>query len=147
MSSYPLIKTSLSMIDVICLYSSHLADLESLTYDVLHETYCPEKLSRRCTPKPSAFFSIIPCRRPFINFIIMICSTSSDLPEELATQSVRLMEEQLRGEEEKDVVPSSFIIICREFMSVLPVSKPSANRANIVLKRNSSKLCQICETI
>ena len=30
-----------------------------------------------------------------------ICSDSSILPEELATQSVRLKEEQLRREEEK----------------------------------------------
>ncbi|KAH9081822.1 septin [Lactarius deliciosus] len=55
------------------LLNSHLADLKSLTHDVLYETYRTEKLSL----------------------------IQSILPEELATQSVRLKEEQLRREEEK----------------------------------------------
>lgn len=46
MPFYPLINTSLPVVDVICLYSSHLADLKSLTHDVLYETYRTEKLSR-----------------------------------------------------------------------------------------------------
>jgi cell division control protein 11 len=60
--------------------SSHLADLKSLTHDVLYETYRTEKLSRGVhsdTQDPSI------------------------LPEEMANQSVRLKEEQLRREEEK----------------------------------------------
>jgi cell division control protein 11 len=59
-------------------------DLKSLTDDVLYETYRTEKLSR------------------------MVHADNTDdsiLPEDLATQSVRLKEEQLRREEEK-VSPS-----------------------------------------
>lgn len=55
-------------------------DLKSLTDDVLYETYRTEKLSR------------------------MVHADHTDdsiLPEDLATQSVRLKEEQLRREEEK----------------------------------------------
>ncbi|KAF8629217.1 hypothetical protein AX17_005801 [Amanita inopinata Kibby_2008] len=59
---------------------SHLGDLKSLTEDVLYETYRTEKLSRTA---PSDI------RESILH------------PEELATQSVRLKEEQLRREEEK----------------------------------------------
>jgi len=62
------------------LLNSHLADLKSLTHDVLYETYRTEKLSRT---------------------VHSDTHDSSILPEELATQSVRLKEEQLRREEEK----------------------------------------------
>ncbi|KAJ3527349.1 hypothetical protein NMY22_g9817 [Coprinellus aureogranulatus] len=62
------------------LLSSHLGDLKSLTHDVLYETYRTEKLSRTVNPD---------------------AADSSLLPEELASQSVRLKEEQLRREEEK----------------------------------------------
>ncbi|KAF8637318.1 hypothetical protein AX16_010846 [Volvariella volvacea WC 439] len=59
---------------------SHLTDLKSLTEDVLYETYRTEKLSRTLNSTRE----------------------SSQLqPEDLATQSVRLKEEQLRREEEK----------------------------------------------
>lgn len=58
---------------------SHLNDLKSLTEDVLYETYRTEKLSR----------SVADNRH------------SQVLPEDLANQSVRLKEEQLRREEEK----------------------------------------------
>jgi cell division control protein 11 len=51
-----------------------------LTHDVLYETYRTEKLSRTVSSD---------------------AHDSSILPEELATQSVRLKEEQLRKEEEK----------------------------------------------
>jgi len=61
------------------LLNSHLTDLKSLTHDVLYETYRTEKLSRT----------------------VHSDHDSSILPEELATQSVRLKEEQLRREEEK----------------------------------------------
>ncbi|KAI0724383.1 GTP binding protein [Cerioporus squamosus] len=65
------------------LLNTHLADLKALTHDVLYETYRTEKLSR-------TVHSDTQCRRD-----------SSILPEELASQSVRLKEEQLRREEEK----------------------------------------------
>ncbi|KAF8629853.1 hypothetical protein AX15_003215 [Amanita polypyramis BW_CC] len=59
---------------------SHLGDLKSLTEDVLYETYRTEKLSR------ATHFDV---RDSILH------------PEELATQSVRIKEEQLRREEEK----------------------------------------------
>ncbi|KAF8898516.1 septin [Infundibulicybe gibba] len=62
------------------LLNSHLGDLKSLTHDVLYETYRTEKLSRTVNSD---------------------AQDSSIHPEELATQSVRLKEEQLRREEEK----------------------------------------------
>lgn len=62
------------------LLNTHLADLKALTHDVLYETYRTEKLSRTVNNDTH---------------------DSSILPEELATQSVRLKEEQLRREEEK----------------------------------------------
>ncbi|KAH0838473.1 septin [Lanmaoa asiatica] len=62
------------------LLNSHLGDLKSLTHDLLYETYRTEKLSRT---------------------VHADTHDSSILPEELATQSVRLKEEQLRREEEK----------------------------------------------
>lgn len=61
--------------------SSHLSDLKSLTHDVLYETYRTEKLSRSVHAADAQETSI--------------------LPEEMANQSVRLKEEQLRREEEK----------------------------------------------
>jgi len=61
------------------LLSSHLSDLKALTHDVLYETYRTEKLSRT----------------------VHSDNHDSVLPEDLATQSVRLKEEQLRREEEK----------------------------------------------
>lgn len=63
------------------LLNSHLADLKSLTHDVLYETYRTEKLSKTVHSTDT--------------------HESSLLPEELANQSVRLKEEQLRREEEK----------------------------------------------
>ncbi|CAG7851629.1 Septin homolog spn3 [Serendipita indica DSM 11827] len=61
------------------LLNSHLTDLKSLTHDLLYETYRTEKLSRAVHTEHDA----------------------SILPEDLATQSIRLKEEQLRREEEK----------------------------------------------
>ncbi|KAF9462473.1 Septin-domain-containing protein [Collybia nuda] len=58
---------------------SHLGDLKSLTEDVLYETYRTEKLSRTVSDNRH----------------------SQVLPEDLANQSVRLKEEQLRRDEEK----------------------------------------------
>ncbi|KAF8740169.1 hypothetical protein AX14_008357 [Amanita brunnescens Koide BX004] len=62
------------------IFSSHLGDLKSLTEDVLYETYRTEKLSR------VAPFDV---RNSVLH------------PEDLASQSVRIKEEQLRREEEK----------------------------------------------
>jgi cell division control protein 11 len=59
---------------------SHLGDLKTLTEDVLYETYRTEKLSRAVNADHR---------------------DSQLLPEDLASQSVRLKEEQLRREEEK----------------------------------------------
>lgn len=59
---------------------SHLGDLKTLTEDVLYETYRTEKLSRGDDSS---------------------IRDSQILPSELATQSVRIKEEQLRREEEK----------------------------------------------
>ncbi|KAJ3795615.1 GTP binding protein [Lentinula aff. detonsa] len=62
---------------------THLQDLKSLTEDVLYETYRTEKLSRNAGP-------------------YLETRESTMLPaEDLANQSVRLKEEQLRKEEEK----------------------------------------------
>ena len=58
-------------------------DLKALTEDVLYETYRTEKLSRSVETGPGGV------RDSVIH------------PEELATQSVRIKEEQLRREEEK----------------------------------------------
>src|SRR6266511_3584516 len=63
-------------------HSSHLNDLKSLTEDVLYETYRTEKLSRSVDSGIGGRDSVI-------------------LPQELATQSVKIKEEQLRREEEK----------------------------------------------
>ncbi|TXT12908.1 hypothetical protein VHUM_01309 [Vanrija humicola] len=60
---------------------SHLTDLKEITHDFLYENYRTEKLSR----------SVGGADAP----------DSSILPEDMATQSVRLKEEQLRREEEK----------------------------------------------
>ncbi|KAF6766397.1 septin [Ephemerocybe angulata] len=69
------------------LLSSHLGDLKALTHDLLYETYRTEKLSRTVHNDSGQ--------------AILCYSDSSLLPEELASQSVRLKEEQLRREEEK----------------------------------------------
>lgn len=61
------------------LLNTHLTELKSLTHDVLYETYRTEKLSRT----------------------VQSDQDSSVLPEDLASQGMRLKEEQLRREEEK----------------------------------------------
>lgn len=63
------------------LLHSHLADLKEITHDFLYENYRTEKLSRSVDP-PSG-------------------PESSMNPEDLANQSVRLKEDQLRREEDK----------------------------------------------
>ncbi|TVY48562.1 Septin-like protein [Lachnellula occidentalis] len=63
------------------LLHSHLADLKEITHDFLYENYRTEKLSKSVEGGAGA--------------------DSSMNPEDLASQSVRLKEEQLRREEEK----------------------------------------------
>ncbi|EYE98358.1 putative septin AspA [Aspergillus ruber CBS 135680] len=66
------------------LLHSHLADLKEITHDFLYENYRTEKLSKSVD-------GTTPSRT----------QDSSMNPEDLASQSVRLKEEQLRREEEK----------------------------------------------
>ncbi|RHZ74294.1 hypothetical protein CDV55_109028 [Aspergillus turcosus] len=66
------------------LLHSHLADLKEITHDFLYENYRTEKLSK--SVDGAAAYS---------------GHDSSMNPEDLASQSVRLKEEQLRREEEK----------------------------------------------
>lgn len=86
------------------LLHSHLADLKEITHDFLYENYRTEKLSKSvdgATPyvtihNPSfflRFWSNLPFRSR--------TQDSSMNPEDLASQSVRLKEEQLRREEDK----------------------------------------------
>lgn len=63
------------------LLHSHLADLKEITHDFLYENYRTEKLSKSVEGGAAA--------------------DSTMNPEDLASQSVRLKEEQLRREEEK----------------------------------------------
>jgi len=65
------------------LLHSHLADLKEITHDFLYENYRTEKLSKSVDGGAGA------------------AQDSSMNPEDLASQSVRLKEEQLRREEEK----------------------------------------------
>ncbi|KAJ5759927.1 Septin [Penicillium odoratum] len=64
------------------LLHSHLADLKEITHDFLYENYRTEKLSKSVDGSSGM-------------------GDSSMNPEDLASQSVRLKEEQLRREEEK----------------------------------------------
>jgi len=82
------------------LLHSHLADLKEITHDFLYENYRTEKLSK------SVVNGTTYAHRPDVN-----SSSRENLnPEDLATQSVRLKEEQLRREEgrlkEIEVIPS-----------------------------------------
>lgn len=64
------------------LLNTHLTDLKEITHDFLYENYRTEKLSRGVNGSGGDHDA----------------SNSSILPEDLATQSVRLKEEQLRRE-------------------------------------------------
>ncbi len=80
------------------LLHSHLADLKEITHDFLYENYRTEKLSKSVDGGAGAYVYKPAC---FIFQIANISSDSSMNPEDLASQSVRLKEEQLRREEEK----------------------------------------------
>jgi len=70
------------------LLHSHLADLKEITHDFLYENYRTEKLSKSVVNGATYL--------PFMSFV----DDRENLnPEDLATQSVRLKEEQLRREE------------------------------------------------
>lgn len=86
------------------LLHSHLADLKEITHDFLYENYRTEKLSKSVEGGAGAY--VIPDYLPVKVSIIEVytnnpASDSSMNPEDLASQSVRLKEEQLRREEEK----------------------------------------------
>ena len=79
---------------------SHLADLKEITHDFLYENYRTEKLSKSVEGGATGYVM------PAIFFGLgrgsnTQNSNSSMNPEDLASQSVRLKEEQLRREEEK----------------------------------------------
>lgn len=84
------------------LLHSHLADLKEITHDFLYENYRTEKLSKSVEGGGGAYVSLsssmTECQSPMLT---CACSDSSMNPEDLASQSVRLKEEQLRREEEK----------------------------------------------
>ena len=90
------------------LLHSHLADLKEITHDFLYENYRTEKLSKSVEGGSGAYVLPFPPRRrrPSMEVCLdmltrIVCSDSSMNPEDLASQSVRLKEEQLRREEEK----------------------------------------------
>lgn len=80
------------------LLHSHLADLKEITHDFLYENYRTEKLSKSVEGGASAY---VP------DLVLLSSQTNAQRsdhslnPEDLASQSVRLKEEQLRREEEK----------------------------------------------
>jgi cell division control protein 11 len=87
------------------LLHSHLADLKEITHDFLYENYRTEKLSKSVEGGAGAYVFPLhssPDEGGGNGSILLIrCSDSSMNPEDLASQSVRLKEEQLRREEEK----------------------------------------------
>ena len=86
------------------LLHSHLADLKEITHDFLYENYRTEKLSKSVDGGASVY--VILCISIYHvsdadNLETTRAQDSSMNPEDLASQSVRLKEEQLRREEEK----------------------------------------------
>lgn len=80
------------------LLHSHLADLKEITHDFLYENYRTEKLSKSVEGGSAAYVFRDLCES---GASADLNSGSSMNPEDLASQSVRLKEEQLRREEEK----------------------------------------------
>ena len=81
------------------LLHSHLADLKEITHDFLYENYRTEKLSKSVDGGSVYVWPI-----HLINTRLTANENDSDSslnPDDLASQSVRLKEEQLRREEEK----------------------------------------------
>ncbi len=88
------------------LLHSHLADLKEITHDFLYENYRTEKLSKSVEGGAGVYvfpFLYSPSQRYVsrTSYTNPCNSDSSMNPEDLASQSVRLKEEQLRREEEK----------------------------------------------
>jgi cell division control protein 11 len=81
------------------LLHSHLADLKEITHDFLYENYRTEKLSKS-VDGAGAYVYLRSSPKRHANEL-RNGDDSSINPELLATQSVRLKEEQLRREEEK----------------------------------------------
>ena len=82
------------------LLHSHLADLKEITHDFLYENYRTEKLSKSVEGGATAY--VYDYRNNIITLSTNLPNSDSSLaPEDLASQSVRLKEEQLRREEEK----------------------------------------------
>jgi cell division control protein 11 len=81
------------------LLHSHLADLKEITHDFLYENYRTEKLSKSVEGGAAALVS--PQHVPLCPIADCSFRDSTMNPEDLASQSVRLKEEQLRREEEK----------------------------------------------
>ena len=71
------------------LLHSHLADLKEITHDFLYENYRTEKLSK----------SVVNGQQSYTSKYVLSNDRENLNPEDLATQSVRLKEEQLRREE------------------------------------------------
>lgn len=82
------------------LLHSHLADLKEITHDFLYENYRTEKLSKSVDGGAAVYVNP-PLSNTRTQLTIAGSSDSSMNPEDLASQSVRLKEEQLRREEEK----------------------------------------------
>ena len=86
------------------LLHTHLADLKEITHDFLYENYRTEKLSRSVEGGVSTYVAL--CYRAYRTHGLTLFNINRDAdssmnPEDLASQSVRLKEEQLRREEEK----------------------------------------------
>ena len=71
------------------LLHSHLADLKEITHDFLYENYRTEKLSKSVANGTTYAYAMC----------FWLMTRDNINPEDLATQSVRLKEEQLRREE------------------------------------------------
>lgn len=87
------------------LLHSHLSDLKEITHDFLYENYRTEKLSKSVDGASQYVIAIDTCSifcvpKDYANARNRAPDSTMN-PEELASQSVRLKEEQLRREEEK----------------------------------------------
>ena len=87
------------------LLHSHLADLKEITHDFLYENYRTEKLSKSVDGATPYVILINPpslLKKKKTNIAFRSRTQDSSMnPEDLASQSVRLKEEQLRREEDK----------------------------------------------
>lgn len=83
------------------LLHSHLADLKEITHDFLYENYRTEKLSKSVDGGAPTYVWLYLVKKLSKLTLVNSNQDSSMNPEDLASQSVRLKEEQLRREEEK----------------------------------------------